>query len=428
MTPRAASSSYRPRRRVPAGTWSAERVLAALRDWAAEFDEAPKAYEWSPSVARSMGIADARVHRWESKYPRWPGASTVTRYFGSWSAALKRAGLGEGRAGSRKLSLPERVETARRISAEGASTPEMASALNVSSATVEGYLSARPCPDCGAPVVHPDSARCMTCAGRSRHPRWTRDGIVEALRAWVTEEGQVPRWEDWAPTPDPACKWAREYPRWPSNFQVRRAFGLWSAAVEAAGLRTRRAPWDRESVAAALREFAREHGRAPTTNELRASAGLPSRNMVRKLWAGLGTAYAELGLEPSGPHWDRERVIAAMREFAREHGRAPKASEWHAPDPRYPYPETVARHLGSWGAALEAAGLKSNRSRWDRESIVEAARRYAAEHGRPPTARAWLRADPAGRRPTYHTVLKKFGAFELALEAAGLRGRKRRGH
>jgi hypothetical protein len=37
---------------VPAGTWTPERVIAALQDRAREFGEPPKAYEWSVATVR----------------------------------------------------------------------------------------------------------------------------------------------------------------------------------------------------------------------------------------------------------------------------------------------------------------------------------------------------------------------------------------
>lgn len=73
-------SGYRRReRRAPAGTWNPERVIAALRDWAREFGEPPRIYEWSVAVARAVESEDGRVRRWAAEHPRWPGPTPVIR-------------------------------------------------------------------------------------------------------------------------------------------------------------------------------------------------------------------------------------------------------------------------------------------------------------------------------------------------------------
>jgi hypothetical protein len=54
--------------------------------------------------------------------------------------------------------------------------------------------------------------------------------------------------------------------------------------------------------------------------------------------------------------WSRERVIAALLAFAHEHGRAPSASEAGRAS-GLPSHGVVMRRFGSWRGALEAAGL-----------------------------------------------------------------------
>lgn len=54
--------------------------------------------------------------------------------------------------------------------------------------------------------------------------------------------------------------------------------------------------------------------------------------------------------------WSRDRVIMALLAFAHEHGRAPSASEAGRAS-GLPSHGVVMRRFGSWRAALEAAGL-----------------------------------------------------------------------
>src|SRR4051794_15952744 len=79
---------------------------------------------------------------------------------------------------------------------------------------------------------------------RSGGGEWTRERIIEALRAWRDEHGRAPRSYDWAPATartagfptEGAEKWEREHPRWPHHALVRARYGSWRAALEAAGM------------------------------------------------------------------------------------------------------------------------------------------------------------------------------------------------
>lgn len=116
--------------------------------------------------------------------------------------------------------------------------------------------------------------------------------------------------------------------------------------------------------------------------------------------------------------WTRERVAAAMRTWrkrmgrwptvvdwtpsqARRHGRVDALAEWEAGD--YPHASTVANACGSWGAALALvsrtprtlpyARRTKRRADWTREDIIDAVKRWAAQHdGQPPSYQQW---DPA---------------------------------
>lgn len=145
------------------------------------------------------------------------------------------------------------------------------------------------------------------------------------------------------------------------------------------------------------------------------------------------------GAEPS--LWTHERVVAAMRRWARRTGSAPTYAEWSRPNgiggglarPSYrrasrPSPHTVARLFGSWNAAVEAAGLEVRRPASDvaKARIISAIRRFADEHGRPPTCREWKRSERD--HPSSTTVRDRFGSWSAAIEAAGFEPLKRGGH
>lgn len=72
------------------------------------------------------------------------------------------------------------------------------------------------------------------------------------------------------------------------------------------------------------------------------------------------------------------------------------------------------------GTATDVDGTTNSgsRKRWPREKIIAAIQEWAAEHGRPPTAGDWKSKDPAGRRPTSAAVWTTMGWAD-AVEEAG---------
>ncbi|MGE5601596.1 MAG: homing endonuclease associated repeat-containing protein [Nitrososphaerales archaeon] len=395
---------------MPAGTWTPERVIAALQDWAREFGEAPKAYEWSVSAARGAGYEKGRVQGWVAEDPRWPSITTVVVHFGSWSAALEAAGLREERLAPWDMDLAERVEVAERLDRAGLLVAEIAGLLAVKPPTVRRYLRASACPDCGSPVVDARSRRCQSCAPRrARQSAWTAEEIVAALRAWAAEHGCPPTSKDWR----------RASEGHPGRWSVVRHFDSFSAALRAAGFAPRRISWGREEIIAALNAHLREHGVLPTAGEWKerdATGGRPALHNVNRQFGSWGKALEAAG--HSVERWDRQTIIEALRTLGGELGRRPMYRDLCPKRPGLPCYDAVRRQFGSLTAAFEAAGYEP--AQWSREAIIAALRAWAAEHGRPPATADWKRVDSSGRRPATHHVRREFGTWSAALREAGL--------
>ena len=375
-------------RKSPPGTWTDARILAALRDWFVSFGETPLSYEWSPRSAEVLGLPMAGARRWMREYPRWPSTATVCRHFGLWADAVLAAELPPARAIAPGRGLSERVETARRLSAAGVGTAEIAAVLDVSPRTARSYLRARTCRDCGGPTVTTDL--CRRCAARrASQLRWTREQVIRALREWTSEERRAPTTADWTPTSDATRKWGREYPRWPSYMTVITLFGSWRKGLDAAGIRLRRRRWDRNAITAALREFATATGRAPTSADLERDEQLPAPATVR---AHLGTLQAALetaNLRVQRRRWDREMIVAAILRYTREHGQLPTVRDWNRSTARHPHATTVLQQFGSWSAAIAAASPRlgtaattSQRAASSRKSSTSRARRSGSSSKR----------------------------------------------
>jgi hypothetical protein len=207
-------------------------------------------------------------------------------------------------------------------------------------------------------------------------------------------------------------------------------FGRWGQLVAAAGdPPTRPRPrWTRERALAALQELADELGRAPRSTDLACYPGMPSVGTFRKLFGALAAALrrrfgswqavlSAAGIEPVPPRrWPSERIVEALRSWEQAHGRPPRASEWRAGDSdgERPSSQVVVRRFGSWALALEAAGLSSQPHQWTPELIIGALRNWKRTHGRAPTVGEW-NAMPAAIRTL------RAAPWSTASEAGGTR-------
>lgn len=73
--------------------------------------------------------------------------------------------------------------------------------------------------------------------------------------------------------------------------------------------------------------------------------------------------------------WTRETIIAAVQQWAAEHdAQPPRTTDWaKSSDPRWPNTSTVIKYFKKWRAAIEAAGFDP--SYWSTRAAAEAQRR-----------------------------------------------------
>jgi len=87
------AAGARPRRgptRARSHVLSDAEILAAIRDWTRIYGEPPATADWAPARARGGG----QLWRVERYYAgSWPSTKTVIRRFGTFSAAIRQAGL-----------------------------------------------------------------------------------------------------------------------------------------------------------------------------------------------------------------------------------------------------------------------------------------------------------------------------------------------
>jgi hypothetical protein len=288
--------------------------------------------------------------------------------------------------------------------------------------------------------------------GPLRGPRvapgtWNAGRVVDALRAWTARYGDPPRAFEWAPTMGRAvgllaerpCRWERQYPRWPSYTTVCRYLGDWHAALAAAGLRAPRSPRmaleDRVDAARRLASDAQTPIATiaaildvhPSTVRGYLSAGhCPACGRV-KVRAEARTCLSCRPKHRSWPALTDEQLLDCVRAWTARFGAPPTKGQWRSgplgghpawerEHPAWPSPAVLERRFGSWRAALTAAGVAA--PAWTHAKMLCALRRFAAEHGRPPTAREWPRN--CDQHPSASMVSDAFGGWHAALRRAGL--------
>ncbi len=72
--------------------WTATLLLNRIDEWAILYGEPPSGTDWNPTRAR-YNNDEFRAARFVRASGYWPTCSTVINEFGSWNAAIERAGL-----------------------------------------------------------------------------------------------------------------------------------------------------------------------------------------------------------------------------------------------------------------------------------------------------------------------------------------------
>ena len=216
-----------------------------------------------------------------------------------------------------------------------------------------------------------------------RRDTWTRASILASLHDWVEATGRAPRRQDWTgERPARASlaqrRWMREHPRWPSSSCVAQHFGSWGAALEAAGLDSRRLTFH-TTVAERVARAARAGGRRARADgdrraarrlalvgpqlpggaqlpPLRRAAHYAGRRGVPRVHAPRADGRACVvarGRADRDPRLDATST-AVRRPTATGRRCRENPGVWEAENPRWPSAAAVAAHM-PWRDALRAA-------------------------------------------------------------------------
>ena len=239
--------------------------------------------------------------------------------------------------------------------------------------------------------------RAKQLAGRRR--QWSHGRVLDAAQAWAREVGVAPYAYDWdrdaarkigREESQGVQKWTREYPRWPSTRTATALFGSWRGLLTEAELPSapplRLTLSERLDTALRLRDepvgvVADIIGVSESTVRTYWGAGRCPRCGGPKVTENAKVCASCVELPGRAP-LSRETVIAAIAAWTDETGAPPLACEWmlgvgkwDAEYPRWPALHQVQETLGSWNAAIVAAGLDPRQRRWSAAAIIQAAQR-----------------------------------------------------
>ena len=280
--------------------------------------------------------------------------------------------------------------------------------------------------------------------------------MLDALHDWTVEVGRPPFAYEWSPGGSRAAgrssrvweRWAREYPRWPEARTVAHYHRTWGAALLVAGLAGGRMPLElslNERVEAARRMAAAGFSAAQIGEEVGVCGGTVGRylgaHMCRcgRNWVVRATRCGQCAREQAAlsapPRWERAGVIEALMRWGELEDCAPTSEQWlggrHARGrwareyPAWPATATVVRLFGSWNRALQAAGLSIKPYAYTDEEVLEALRADADRLGRAPIREEWSHR-PLDV-PGVGAVQTHFGSWNAGLRAAGLEVNKEYG-
>lgn len=108
-----------------------------------------------------------------------------------------------------------------------------------------------------------------------------------------------------------------------------------------------------------LREFSDKYNRPPTSHEISADESAPSPSPYYTRFGSWNAALEAAGLTPKNapnPEYTDEELVDPFRKFADEHGRPPTTGEVQDND-AFPDPSTYYNHFESWSMVIKAAGL-----------------------------------------------------------------------
>jgi hypothetical protein len=153
----------------------------------------------------------------------------------------------------------------------------------------------------------------------------------------------------------------------------------------------------------------------------------PALHQVQETLGSWNAAIVAAGFDPRQRGWSAAAIIQAAQRWTEHHGQAPRIENWRrsATDGSHPSSRPPLDTFGGWNAMLRAAGLPVTHRAWSREEILSALSDWMTTHQRAPAMADWMHPEPAGAYPTPGCAADCFGSWNAMLTAGGVAPKRR---
>ena len=226
-----------------------------------------------------------------------------------------------------------------------------------------------------------------------KRKRWTKENVLEGLRQ--TYRGERNFYEI-----DPALVGA-----------AYRFYGGLFVAVEAAGLDLPCGKWSKRRIIQQIQEYYVQGQRL----EINGFGDLRFGLAAKRYFGTWRDAVSAAGLESRLPEpsrtrsWTSEKVLETIRSISQSDEKVSKA--WKQDSGLY---SASKKHFGSWREAVLAAGCKPARRRWSKELVIHEIQQRN-RNDQPLTSIVFMQDPPLAGAAT-----RLFGNWKAALVAAGI--------
>lgn len=268
-------------------------------------------------------------------------------------------------------------------------------------------------------VIHtPDSDKNRKPSSQTP-PKYSREDCIDAIQTAATQtDGKLTTKKYQATKSDDA----------PSISPIKRVFGTWTEAVDAAGLEQNPyTQWTPSELINLLQHYHTETDGKLTleTYQRISEENDPSVRPFRRAFETWTNALDRADLPHDHPHgyWTKERIQDRLETASDSIQGYLSQSEYRDLSGDYPAIQTVKETFGSWADALESIGMgayEPDQERYTTQNYFAALKQANEEHpGSRLTTTAYeeLKTD---EMPSSSAIAQSFGTWGVALQKAGL--------
>lgn len=332
---------------------------------------------------------------------RSPKVATIIKYFGSWNEAIKQAGL-QPNASNIELYTDEDILNALRdfYLRNG----------HYISTTLYQESGTRP----GLPVIQKRFGSWNNALSAADIPlnkemeqKYTKEEIIRVLRDFYENNGIITR------------EFYMLSGQIPHLHTIINYFGTWESALEEADIDTEkdRKQYTKEEIIQSIQRCYQDSRKTMTISTYINGDYLPKLATIRRVFGSWEQAVEAANLRQFQERYTKEEVLEILREcYEQNHGKLSMSDYRHM---RVEPTVSFIKHMfnDSWNTALEQASLDVNIRYYSDEEIYSVLREVYEDNDKNITLPLYK---DSGKRPLAATIIHRFGSWKKALKRAGI--------